>query len=135
MTTRHRIALLRGLACAAAAGALALTAGCATGPSTLLNEQIAAIVASPDRSAADRTNDIRRKPTDMLAFIGVRPGMVALDISAARGYTTELVARAVGPTGKVYGQNRPPGSANRPPPAQPEGAAAPPPAVAPPAAP
>ncbi|QDL39667.1 hypothetical protein EUB48_06375 [Rhodoferax sediminis] len=69
--------------------------------------QIAAIVASPDRSAADRTNDLRRKPAQMLAFIGVRPGMVALDLSAARGYTTELIARAVGPTGRVYGQNAP----------------------------
>ena len=129
MTTGHPITRLRGLAAAAAIGLLAMTAGCASGPAVLSNEQIAAIVASPDRSASDRTNDIRRKPAEMLAFIGVRPGMVALDVSAARGYTTELVARAVGPTGKVYGQNRPPGSANRPPPAQPEGAAAPPPAT------
>jgi predicted methyltransferase len=64
-------------------------------------------VASPDRSDADRTNDIRRKPAEMLSFIGVREGMVALDISAAGGYTTELLARAVGP-GRVYGQTRAP---------------------------
>src|SRR2546423_124598 len=30
--------------------------------------------------------------------------MVALDVSAAGGYTTELIARAVGPSGRVYGQ-------------------------------
>src|SRR6185369_14252842 len=85
----------------------------------------------------DRVNDIRRKPADMLAFIGVRPGTVAMDVSAARGYTTELIARAVGPSGKVYGQN-PPRVEGRAPPAQPEGAAAPaaaPAASAPPAAP
>jgi predicted methyltransferase len=70
-------------------------------------EQIARIVASPDRSAADRTNDLRRKPEAMLAFLGLRPGMVALDLSAAGGYTTELLARAIGPTGTVYGQSRP----------------------------
>ena len=82
-----------------------LLAGCAsTQPSSVSRERIAAIVASPDRSAADRTNDVRRKPAEMLAFIGVRQGMVALDISAAGGYTTELIARAVGPTGRVYGQ-------------------------------
>ena len=74
----------------------ALLGACASPPS-LPGESIAAIVGSPDRTAADRINDIRRKPADMLAFIGVRPGMVALDVSAGRGYTTELIARAVGP--------------------------------------
>ncbi|MDB5873591.1 MAG: methyltransferase, partial [Ramlibacter sp.] len=114
--------------------ALALLAGCAAGPQPLSGDSIAAIVASPDRNAADRITDIRRRPAQMLAFVGVRPGMVALDVSAARGYTTELIARAVGPAGKVYGQNPPPraaGSAPPAPPAQPEGAAAPPPPVAP----
>ncbi len=43
----------------------------------------------------------------MLGFIGIRPGIVALDLSAAGGYTTELLARSIGPTGKVYGQSRP----------------------------
>jgi predicted methyltransferase len=86
--------------------------------------RIAEIIASPDRSPADRTNDIRRKPAQMLAFIGVWPGMIALDLSAGGGYTTELIARAVGPTGRVYGQSAPrdPGRA---PPAAPEGGSAP----------
>jgi predicted methyltransferase len=112
---------------ALAAGFL-LLAACTTPPvttSSLSAESIAAIVASPDRSAADRTNDIRRKPAELLAFIGPRPGMTALDVSAARGYTTELIARAVGPGGKVYAQNAP-RDAGRVPPAQPEGAATPP---------
>jgi len=86
----------------------------------LSSEQIARIVASPDRSEADRTNDLRRKPEQMLAFIGIRPGSVALDLSAAGGYTTELLARAIGPSGTVYGQSRPPGQTPAPPPA-PEG--------------
>jgi predicted methyltransferase len=98
---------------------------CATPPQTLPPDRIAAIVASPDRSPGDRNNDVRRKPAEMLAFIGVRPGMVAMDLSAARGYTSELIARAVGPSGKVYAQNAP-RNPNRVAPAQPEGAAAPP---------
>src|SRR4051794_4631021 len=73
----------------------------------LSSEQIAQIVASPDRSAADRTNDLRRKPEQMLGCIGIRPGIVALDLSAAGGYTTELLARAIGPSGTVYGQSQP----------------------------
>jgi predicted methyltransferase len=121
MDTRSKSLLMPAIACAAVA--VALLGGCA-GPQPLSTDRIAAIVASPDRASADRINDIRRKPADMLAFIGVRPGMVALDVSAARGYTTELIARAVGPTGKVYGQNAP-RVENRAPPAQPEGAAAP----------
>jgi predicted methyltransferase len=82
----------------------------------LAPEQITQIVASPDRSAADRTNDLRRKPEQMLAFIGIRPGMVVLDLSAGGGYTSELLARAVGPSGSVYGQS-PPRDPNRAPPA------------------
>jgi predicted methyltransferase len=117
-----------------AAIALSLLAACASAPPTLSSEQIAAVVASPDRSAGDRFNDQRRKPAEMLAFIGVRPGMTALDVSAARGYTTELLARAVGPNGRIYGQARPP-APNRTLPAQPEGAAAPPPPGTPPALP
>jgi predicted methyltransferase len=82
--------------------------GCQTvlpGAGTLTGERIAEILASPDRSAADRKNDLRRKPGLLLAFIGVRPGMTAMDLNAGGGYTTELLARAVGPAGKVYGQS------------------------------
>lgn len=84
-------------------------------------EQAAQIVASPDRSAADRTNDQRRKPEQLLVFIGPRPGITALDLSAAGGYTTELLARAIGPSGAVYGQSRPRPSQPPTPPPAPEG--------------
>jgi predicted methyltransferase len=77
-------------------------AGCAAQP--LSREQLTQLVNSPERSAADRTNDERRHPVDMLSFIGVRPGMHVLDVSAGGGYTTELLARAVGPKGTVYAQ-------------------------------
>lgn len=53
----------------------------------------AEVVASPDRNDADRTHALHRRPEQMLAFIGIRPGMMALDISAGGGYTTELLAR------------------------------------------
>jgi predicted methyltransferase len=113
---------------------LALSACAGTGDSStssttaaLNKDPFAAIAANPDRSAADRNNDIHRKPAQTLAFIGVKPGMVALDLSAFGGYTTELLARAVGPHGRVYAQNTPPRDANSPPQqaAAPEGAATP----------
>jgi predicted methyltransferase len=85
------------------------------GSTTLSTQQIAEIVGSPDRSAADRTNDLRRKPEQMLAFLAVRKGMTVLDLSTGGGYTTELLARAVGPTGSAYGQSQPPRAPDTPP--------------------
>lgn len=100
------------------AGVAMLVAACATAPPGITREQAAAIVASADRTAADRKNDERRKPADLLAFIGVRPGMTAMDVSASGGYTTELLARAVGPGGKVIGQSLVPAAGpSAPPPA------------------
>jgi len=63
------------------------------------------IVASPDRSDADRQADQRRLPAKMLAFAGVKAGMKVLDMEASAGYSTELLARTVGPTGVVYAQD------------------------------
>ncbi len=65
----------------------------------------AALIAAPDRSAADRATDARRDPLKVLTLIGARPGMKVLDLGAGGGYSTELMARAVGPNGVVYGQN------------------------------
>jgi len=64
-----------------------------------------AIVASPDRSDGDRQADQRRQPAKMLAFAGVKPGMKVLDMEANAGYSTELLARAVGADGVVYAQD------------------------------
>lgn len=96
--------------------ASAFIAACSSAPPAVSREQATAIVASPDRSAADRDNDARRKPVELLAFIDVKPGMTALDVSAARGYTTELIARAVGPSGTVIGQSPMPANGNAAPP-------------------
>ena len=74
-------------------------------PATLLAQDYAAIVAAPDRAEADRQTDQRRDPVKLLAFTGVKTGMTVLDMGAGGGYSTELMARAVGPGGKVYGQD------------------------------
>jgi predicted methyltransferase len=67
-------------------------------------QDYAAIVASSDRSDADRQTDQRRHPLDLLAFAGVQNGWTVLDMGAGAGYSTELMARSVGPDGKVYAQ-------------------------------
>ncbi|MCA0239610.1 MAG: hypothetical protein LCI02_02025 [Proteobacteria bacterium] len=117
MNTTGLGALRTVLAAAAAAGivgACVQAPGNAPPPAATLSEAgIAAIVNRADRTAADRENDKRRKPEQMLAFIGLRPGMTALDLMAGGGYTSELLARAIGPGGKVYAQATP-RDANRP---------------------
>jgi len=91
-----------------------LFAGCAsiTGRAQTAPVDYQAIVSAPDRSDADRKTDVRRKPAQMLEFAGVRSGMRVLDIGAGGGYSTELLARAVSPSGVVYAQD-PPGSNER----------------------
>jgi predicted methyltransferase len=69
--------------------------------------EIQAIIASGERSQADRETDARRHPAELLAFAEVRPGMSVLDMGTGGGYTAELLARAVGPKGKVIAQNDP----------------------------
>jgi predicted methyltransferase len=62
-------------------------------------------VNSPDRPATDKNLDAGRKPAQMLAFFGIKPGMRVADIFAMGGWTTELLSLVVGPDGKVYSQN------------------------------
>src|SRR5438105_11877903 len=65
----------------------------------------ASIVATPDRSDADRKLDTNRAPAQWLTFIGAKPGMKILDVFAVYGWKAELLARAAAPGGQVYAQN------------------------------
>jgi predicted methyltransferase len=84
---------------------LLAAAACAVSPKSTLAQDYAAIVAAPDRAEADRQTDKRRDPVKLLAFTGVKTGMTVLDMGAGGGYSTELMARSVGPSGKVYAQD------------------------------
>lgn len=96
----------RHMAPLAAAFLVLMLGGCGLlKPPIDVTPEIRAAVASPDRSEADRKNDERRHPELLLAFAGVRPGMRVLDLGAGAGYSTELLARGVGASGVVYGQN------------------------------
>jgi len=65
----------------------------------------AEIVADPARPADERGLDAGRKPEALLAFLALRPGMRVADLGAGFGYTTFLLARAVGSRGVVFAQN------------------------------
>jgi predicted methyltransferase len=68
-------------------------------------QDYAAVLAQADRSDADRQTDKRREALKLLTFIGPKTGWTVLDMGADAGYSTELLARAVGAGGKVFGQN------------------------------
>lgn len=83
---------------------VAALASCATPPST--TTAVAAAAAEP-RTEADLALDEGRKPEQLVAFAGVKPGMRVADLAAGGGYTTEVLARAVGADGVVFSQNSP----------------------------
>jgi predicted methyltransferase len=64
---------------------------------------ITAAVADASRPADDTKRDADRKPADMLAFTGVKPGDKVADIIPGGGYFSRLFSAAVGPKGAVYG--------------------------------
>ena len=62
-------------------------------------------LASAERSDADKSRDAARKPAEVIAFAGVKPGMTVVDVMAATGWYTEVLSEAVGPEGTVYAEN------------------------------
>jgi predicted methyltransferase len=65
----------------------------------------AALLTAADRPADDAKDDAARKPAEVLAFSKIMSGQTVLEIEAGTGYYTELLSKAVGPTGKVIMQN------------------------------
>ena len=59
-------------------------------------------VADTRRPADDRKLDDDRKPAEVLAFAGVKPGQVVGEYLPGGGYYTRLLSDVVGPRGKVY---------------------------------
>lgn len=55
-----------------------------------------------ERPPADLARDVNRKPQEVLAFAGVKPGMRVAELAPGGGYYTRLLSAAVGPQGKVY---------------------------------
>lgn len=80
-----------------------LVTACASSPSRDLTE----LLSDPTRPAADKARDAGRKPSDVIAYLGIEPGMQVLDLVAAGGYYTEVLSKAVGPDGRVHAQNPP----------------------------
>ncbi len=70
-------------------------------------EHLLKAVEHPSRPDADRVRDQGRKPARVLAFFGVEPGWRVAELMAGQGYYAEILARAVGPQGRVFIHNSP----------------------------
>ncbi|UCG72531.1 MAG: class I SAM-dependent methyltransferase [Chromatiales bacterium] len=77
----------------------------ATEPQPWEAAALATALAEAGRSEADTARDADRKPAEVLAFAGVAPGMTVMDVMAASGWYTEVLAVAVGPDGTAYAEN------------------------------
>jgi len=71
-------------------------------------DAIASALKAPGRLPEDLQQDANRKPAEVLAFFGVKPGMTVLDLFSGGGYYTEILAALVGPEGNVYAHNNTP---------------------------
>src|SRR4051794_28437284 len=87
---------------AVALGALAVS-GCSKAEPPRQFSQSALNQALADPGRKDQSiADARRKPGELIAFAGVKPGDKVLDLIAGSGYWTRIFSKIVGPEGKVY---------------------------------
>lgn len=92
------------LACAAGlilASHAAANTPVASVPAAVQSVDVAAILASPVRTDADRERDAARRTADTVAFTGVQPGWKVADMIIGGGYFTRIFSAAVGPEGHV----------------------------------
>jgi predicted methyltransferase len=87
------VALLAGALCGLPMNVLA---------SEVPTDAIAAAVADPTRPSTDLVRDANRKPAEVLAFTGIKPGDKVADYAAGTGYFTRLFSDIVGSNGHVY---------------------------------
>jgi predicted methyltransferase len=82
--------------------AAVLAAGAAGAALAATPDYVTKAVADPTRTAEEKSLDPLRKPADVLAFSGVKPGQKVAEYLPGGGYYTQLLSDVVGPKGKVY---------------------------------
>ena len=87
---------------AAGALGLALALAAAEAASAAPSPAIQAALADPGRPAADVAKDAPRHTGEILAYARVKPGDRVADFIMGGGYLTRVLAKAVGPNGRVY---------------------------------
>jgi predicted methyltransferase len=82
------------------AAALMATASLACADNT--PDYIAAAISDPARPADQVARDAARKPAQVIAFAGMKPGDRVGDFMPGNAYFTRIFSRVVGPAGRVY---------------------------------
>ena len=92
---------MRTLKTVAMALALAGTSVMATNAVAKPGDIAAAVAATTNRSEDNVKLDEGRKPAEVLAFLGLKSGMQAIDLFGGNRYWAEIMAPVVGPKGHV----------------------------------
>jgi predicted methyltransferase len=74
-------------------------------PAADVSQPIKDAIAATDRSVDDRMLDAGREPGEVLNFFKLAPGQKVGELFAGGGYTSELMARVIGDSGKLWSQN------------------------------
>jgi predicted methyltransferase len=93
---RKQLASILAILALSGAGVAAAGSAAAQVPANLR-----AALADPARPEADVKRDAARHPGELLAFAGVKPGDKVVDLVMGGGYFTRILAKAVGPSGRV----------------------------------
>jgi predicted methyltransferase len=93
---------MRHIGIAVALGAATIS-GCSKAEPPRQFSQAALDQALADPGRKDQSDaDARRKPGELIALAGVKPGDKVLDLIPGGGYWTRIFSKIVGPEGKVY---------------------------------
>jgi len=76
---------------------------------------VSAAVADAGRPQADKDRDANRKPAEIVAVSGLKPGQSVVELGSGGGYYTRILAKTVGAKGKVFAivGAQPPGAGDR----------------------
>ena len=90
---------------------LVLVAAAAAAASAVAAEDpLAAVIASPTRTAKNVTRDAYRHPLETLRFFGLRPEQTVVEIWPGRGWYMEILAPYLHDRGKYYAAIEAPGA-------------------------
>ncbi len=98
------IAMFSKLGLTAASVMLISTVFLSTSSQVFAKADYSAAVNHSDRPAEELARDKGRKPEEILAFYGIKPGMKVMELAASTGYYTEILSHAVGENGHVTPQ-------------------------------
>jgi predicted methyltransferase len=74
----------------------------AAGAVTAVPVEVTRALADSARPAEQVQLDPLRKPAELIAFAGLKPGDQVVDFMSGNGYFTHIFSRIVGPAGRVY---------------------------------